>query len=333
MFMPEIRIRLLALALPLPILCTTGCGGGGTGIVKTPPPAIHTAYVIQISGSTTSLLEFNASANGSVAPSGTLVPPANLALNRATTDNLGNIYLQGVVTGVAHTGEIAVYPPGSTGSATPARVLTGPLTLLTSPLSMAVDATGQMYITDNDDNAVLIFAPGATGNVAPVRQIANTGGFGIAVDTGGNVYVAPFPGDQGVVVYGPTASGNATPIRTISGTATTLGVILQIAVDSNANLYVANAGNASIDVFAPGANGNVAPTRVIAGSATTLANAMGVAVDSTGAIYVCDVADTGMDTGPSVDVFAPGANGNAAPQSRFTSTQWTQTDDASFALY
>jgi hypothetical protein len=41
-----------------------------------------------------------------------------------------------------------------------------------------------------------------------------------------------------------------------------------IAVDSNDNIYVTNAGANGLNVYSKGANGNVAPIRVISGSKT-----------------------------------------------------------------
>jgi DNA-binding beta-propeller fold protein YncE len=47
---------------------------------------------------------------------------------------------------------------------------------LQQPHGVTLDGAGYLYVADCDSNAILVFAPGANGNVAPVRTIsgANT---------------------------------------------------------------------------------------------------------------------------------------------------------------
>jgi hypothetical protein len=84
-----------------------------------------------------------------------------------------------------------------------------------------------------------VFAPDATGDVAPVRVITGTKGAplspsGIAVDAKGNVYV-----NQGLEIleYASGASGNAAPVRTIRPSAANV-ISSHIHVDGAGNVYV-----------------------------------------------------------------------------------------------
>ena len=162
--------------------------------------------------------------------------------------------------------------------------------------------------------SILVYAPDANDNVAPIRTISgpNTGlanTVGIALDSAGNLYVADNAFFPSITVYAPGANDNVAPIRTISGPNTGLANTTGIALDSAGNLYVANnVFFPSITVYAPGANGNVTPIRTISGPNTGLGNTVGIALDSAGNLFVAN----GVFF-PSITVYAPGANGNVAP--------------------
>src|SRR2546427_2439118 len=115
-----------------------------------------------------------------------------------------------------------------------------------------------LYVANN--NNILVFVPGASGNVAPVRTLPSTANTqiyvpnAVALDSAGYIYVA---GNNGILVFPPGASGNWFPARTISGTSTGLNGAFSVALDSADNLFVTNRNTNSILVFPPGANGNV----------------------------------------------------------------------------
>ena len=96
---------------------------------------------------------------------------------------------------------ITVYSPGSNGNVAPARVISGPATLLLAPEGIAVDSSGRLFVSSgaagppqSSNAAVLIFAPGSNGNVAPFASIdcdcakLRTPG-AITLGSNGNVYV------------------------------------------------------------------------------------------------------------------------------------------------
>lgn len=179
----------------------------------------------------------------------------------------------------------------------PIRVITGPATQLTEVNGIAVDTQGEIFVTNglSGVGSVLVFAPGATGNVAPVRTIngVGTANFyspsGIAIDDAGNLFVASY--------LAPTASP---------------------------------AQPSSIFEVAPGASGFAVPLNTIAGSATGLYGVGGMQFDRAGNLYVVVIAPSLQ---PSVSVFGPGATGNAAPLRSFTSPVWTGAGYGQIGLF
>ncbi|HEY6471251.1 MAG TPA: hypothetical protein VIY26_00070 [Acidimicrobiales bacterium] len=177
----------------------------------------------------------------------------------------------------------------------------------------AQDPQGTIYVADYEANAVDVFAPGSTGNVAPERVISgpNTGlslPGDVKVNAVGDMFVANLEG-QSIVEFAPGATGNATPINTISGSNTTFADPDDISLAPDGTLYVGNDGGPIIQVFAPGASGDATPIRTITGSNTGLGDDVdGVGVDATGTLYAANT------EGSSIAVFAPGANGNVAPE-------------------
>ncbi|MDQ6613470.1 MAG: hypothetical protein M3083_01565 [Actinomycetota bacterium] len=162
---------------------------------------------------------------------------------------------------------------------------------------------------------VLGFAPGANGDVAPIRAVGGRDksklvtASGIAQDEDGFLFVAA-PVIKAVNIYPPGANGDILPFARLRGPKSALTNPQGIAIHDG-KLYVANGpfgpgapGVPSVAVFAlPIAGGadDVAPVAVIAGSATGLDSPFGLALDSLGNIYVSNLNDT-------VTVYAPPSN-------------------------
>jgi hypothetical protein len=86
--------------------------------------------------------------------------------------------------------------------------------------------TSCMYVTDRNSNAVTVYAPDATGNVAPIRTISGsktglTYSTQVALDASRFIYVTNRDASS-VTVYAPSANGNVAPVRTVSGSKTLL---------------------------------------------------------------------------------------------------------------
>lgn len=144
-------------------------------------------------------------------------------------DNTGRLYVRSF-------GSVAVFGPSATGAATPERLIGGPQTTMRSQYAydygdIAVDAQGRLYdlcFTDQNDGAnrlrVLVFAPDATGDVAPIRYLTTPSmtdaydGTGIAVDSAGTIYVsASLDLNYGAVFEFPAdASGSVATVKTVT---------------------------------------------------------------------------------------------------------------------
>jgi hypothetical protein len=214
--------------------------------------------------------------------------------------------------------------------------------------AIAVDETnGEIFLTVEHDNAIVVFRKDAKDEDRPIRLIQgdHTGladPHGIALDTkrglmfvanhGSTHQVRPelgpppvsphwpltrgyaVPGSgrlepPSIAVYARTARGDASPVRVISGPATRLNWPAQIFFDETRDeLFVANDGDHSVLVFSATAAGDAAPVRVIKGTGTGLDNPTGVWVDAMHDEIV--VSNMGNH---SATVYARTAAGDVAP--------------------
>lgn len=116
---------------------------------------------------------------------------------------------------------ITVYAKNANGDAAPLRVIQGPRTGLNWPTGIAVDPErGDVYVTNDTTDAILVFDAEASGDVAPKRILkgAKTGlknPTGLALDFQHNeLWVANF-GDHTATAYRMDARGDAAPLRTV----------------------------------------------------------------------------------------------------------------------
>ena len=322
--------RFLSLGTVSMLVLAIGC--------STPPQATgpsFTLYAVQnstgIAGSSVLELPVNNGQTGqlSVTPTTILSVAMQTSFQALAVDNAGNLYVSAtVVTAPPFLNEIQVYAPGA---ATPTYSLTS---LTSQASSIAVDATGAVYALNG--NNISVFAPGATGNAAPIRIIAGSltqlnDASGIAVDSAQNIYVAN-TNSGNVLVFSSTETGNVAPSRILAGTATGITTPVGLAVDSAGDIYIASfnqPSNSSLVLeFTPGATGNAAPTRTLTAVASdTLA---GMAVDALDNLYVFTQAPTSNQL--AIDVFSPGATGSAAPSATITSSAWTASNFGQIAV-
>jgi len=221
------------------------------------------------------------------------------------TDGAGNIYVadngnnlireispSGVVTTLAGT--------GAQGSAN------GPAAAASFnfPQGVAVDAAGNVYVADYGNNMIRkISAAGSVTTLAGRDSSGSTNGVdtaatfnqpsGVAVDAGGNVYVADFGNNliRKISQTGgvSTFAGSGTPgAANGTGAAASFNGPTGLAIDASGNVYVADYGNNLIRKITPAGVvttiGNGA-----AGTGNTLFNGpYGVAVDAAGNIYVAN---------------------------------------------
>ena len=187
--------------------------------------------------------------------------------------------------------------------------ISGNLTGLEGPMSVAVDSDGNIWVADFYAAKVFEFVKGSTGNVPPMNAIDIPGGnaSGVAIGSDGSIYVAHF---SEVLVYASDASGAATPARAITGLDDATGIALQrdgaVVVDQTDN---------AVDTFAANATGDAEPLHSFSGTATKLDSKLpaSVAIDPWGEIYVADAGNN------SVTEYAADASGQgaaAAPAAR-----------------
>jgi sugar lactone lactonase YvrE len=294
--------------------------------------------------------------NGNVAPIAT-IGGSNTGLNYPegiAVDSTGNIYVAD-----EFLDEVFVFPAlgKSTGTLNePPTAFFWSAPMIT-PVGIALDSSKNIYVADYGAQSVFVFEPLATllsdpnyPDPTPIATISGSktalgGPFGIALDSGGNIYVAD-EGSDSVTVY-PTMAKllsdsdypNVTPIATISGSNTGLASPQGIALDpSSSDIEVANSpanysgsgGSASVTVYPPLASlpsqpgyPDVTPSATISGSnlgtwsgpgvSGSFNGPNGVAVDPSGKIYVTGTSITGGKQVGSVSVYAAGSNAEGAP--------------------
>ncbi len=156
---------------------------------------------------------------------------------------------------------------------------------LSYPYRVALDASGNVYISDTQGNQILkeTLANGVyTESVVVPSSFGLATPYGIAVDGSGNVYVVD-NGHHRIVEASPSGSGYT---QTVVSTTTTLSFPTGLAVDASGDLYIADTGAGKILVETPLA-GSYVETALTYSS--NFAQITGIAVDSSGNIYVSDI--------------------------------------------
>jgi len=178
------------------------------------------------------------------------------------------------------------------------------------PMALTVDLAGNVYVADNYYNIIRKITPAGkvttlagTGTYGFVNGKGTAASFdhpqGIVVDAAGNLYVDDTdnyairkitPDGTVTTIAGNGVSGYAGGI----GTAATFGDPMQIAIDSNGNLFVADAilylirkVSPSGEVTVLAGNGLPGSTNGI-GTGATFGLPEGIAVDNADNVYVAD---------------------------------------------
>ena len=117
-----------------------------------------------------------------------------------------------------------VLPRSANGNVAPLRRIVGPATGFGFAVgTFRNPATGEQHVGDLTSGRVLTFAPGASGNVAPVRTLSSArlgNPAGLTLTNGGEMVVVDLT--AGLVTFDPQAAGSVSPLREIRGAATRL---------------------------------------------------------------------------------------------------------------
>jgi hypothetical protein len=211
-----------------PASCGNGCPGSGTSFGQTDAGAawgiaLDSARCVYVSAGT-AIEVFSGTIQGGYAKVATIPNGSTNGVAGIAFDGSGNLYAIDsnsfdANNTVAPT--IAIFHGATCGGQTFQSAIGGANTQLQLPAQIAFDAAGSLYVTDSAAKAVFVYAPGATGNVAPIRTIAgsNTGfqrPWGVAVDTFGVLHVSDQTANA-VFDFPPGANGNVAPSNILTG--------------------------------------------------------------------------------------------------------------------
>jgi hypothetical protein len=318
--------RLAISAILAGTICLAGCSSLPTTSANRAPGSV--AYLI---GSPSyEIVGYSTVPGDNGSSVGTLTLPPSYWAGPVATDSTGQIYVAAAADPVdpLNLGDIFIYPPNSTGAATPSRTVK----LNSGGIAgLALDRAGLLYVAfaGEPNPIVSVYSATASGTATPLRTLQLTNVLqvnDIAADATGNIYVAGYMSpENAIAVYPPSATGPATPARTITlGTSNVYGVAVAATGEIFANIclgcYNTNFG---IEEFAPGAYGAATPINIInlnVASSWRIVNGGPVRLDSAGNIFTSLELNSVAPESSSIVVyrFEPTATGNAAPTAQIT---------------
>jgi hypothetical protein len=150
-----------------------------------------------------------------------------------------------------------------------------------APINPPPPTIGRIYVSKGNENLILRFNAGATGDASPQARLATgpNDPNSVAVDVLHDRLAATSANSAPSVDILDNVSGAGSPLRVISGAATTLKFPLRCAFDGpNDVVYVSDNSGTTLLVFGPAStvSGNVAPLRTV----TTSFSFTGMALDA-----------------------------------------------------
>ena len=178
-------------------------------------------------------------------------------------DSAGNVY----VADSSNPAAVKKFNPSGT------EVQSWPTNIPDELLGITLDSSGNIYVTGDMANTITKIIP--ADNTVVTLALGLGGESGVAVDAGGNIYVA----DGGLMtgVSKMIAGGGVDTLISPADITSLYGFPSGIAVDSSGNVYVGNSGGSGIK--------KVAPDKTVGTLAPGLSKPIGVAVDGSGYIY------------------------------------------------
>ena len=178
------------------------------------------------------------------------------------------------------------------------------------PTGIAVDAAGNIYVADNQNNVIRIISTAGmvstlagSGVQGGANGVAASATFnfpqGVAVDAAGNVYVADYGNNlirkiSATGLVSTLAGKDSAGATNSADTAATFNQPTGVAVDAAGNVYVADEGNNLIREISPAGVVSTFAGSGLPGSANgtgtkaSFNGPTGIAVDAAGNVYVAD---------------------------------------------
>jgi sugar lactone lactonase YvrE len=226
---------------------------------------------------------------------------------RVFLDSAGNIYIPDF-----GNNRVQKFPAGSTSATNGITIAGGNDTgsaanQLNGPVSVYVDATGNIYVADLNNNRIQKFPAGSTSATAGTTVAGGNGAgggaaqfnspFSVFLDSAGYIYVV----DDGLnrIQKFPPGSTSSTPGVTVAGgngpgnAANQFNAPTDMYIDAFGDLYVADLYNARVQKFPRGSTSATNGITVAGGHGTgsgfdQFSWPYGVFVDSSGYIYIAD---------------------------------------------
>lgn len=170
---------------------------------------------------------------------------------------------------------------------------------LDSPIGMAFDSNGNLYIADSVNHRVQMVTP--AGIVSTVLGTTGANGSGtydldrpssVAVDSSGNLYVADRQNHRIQMLATDGAVSTVLGVTGVPGGGDyDLRTPVSVAIDTDDNLYVADLYNHRVQKLTPAGVASTVSgtTEVPGGGDNQFRSPSGVAVDNAGNVYVADV--------------------------------------------
>ena len=267
-------------------------------------------------------------------------------------DGAGNVYVadtgNSTIRKITATGTVSTLAgsPSTRGS----QDGSGSAATFSAPVGIAVDSAGNLYVADAFNATIRKITPAGVvstmAGLAASRGDADGSGAaarfnypsGVAVDAGGNVYVADTYNDtiRQISVAGAvtTVAGSAgiSGATDLTGQSALFNQPCGVAVDGSGNVFVADTGNGTIRRIAPGgAVRTVAGIAGIAGWGDGAAGSAlfnqprGVVVDASGNVFVADTGNGTLrkitaDGTVTTPALAVGTSGSSTPPTSGGST-------------
>jgi hypothetical protein len=312
------RLHILAMSLAI-VLC--GCGGSGrsgSSLSGSTGTGLGKLYVSNAANNSIVRFDNALTVTGNVSPGATISGASTqLAAPQYMLIDVANNRLFVANQGAS---SVVVFENANTkmGNVTPDRTISGPATLLVSPVDLTVDSgRNLLYVADGSNIFAFSGASTINGNTPPVRTIG-VGFVASAIffdQANDRLFVADETGNTVRVYDGLSLlNGAVAANRIISGAATLLNKPAGLQVDTAGRLIVSNFGTPGITIYsnAATASGNVVPVATITGSSTGLGAPTQMILNNattTGDLHIAD----GKSAAVLVFANIGAANGNIAP--------------------